>query len=282
MLRKKAAAQFTPPTLEEMSKFILRSWRALRPKQGTERREVYYDLGLSENVIIRIWTSIGAGQETAAGVGSDAIRIQILAKKGGRSWPLLKGKSPIVKRTQGWKNNLQDRVEDYLELYEEKEAVFEAQATGVPVRTPAPDQDKGDPEEEEREQEEREEAQQQPTPEPERNDRPEANATFTKLKSGDWGLRIQGDVKSGDRVLAKRQSGQAQVLTVGEIVWRGQDHGSFITVSTIGRARTASETCGCGGTGVRADGQPCCGGCQKAASGDYQSLFAESDYDRTV
>jgi hypothetical protein len=266
------AAQFTEVTLEEMAKFILRSWRALRPKQGTERREVYYDLALSENVIIRIWTSIGAGRDTGADVGSDAIRIQLLARKGGRSWPLTKGKAPIVKRTQGWKNNLQDRVEDFLELYEEKEAVFEAQATGVPVRTPAPEQ-KGDPEEEEREEA------RQPTPEPERSDRPEANATFTKLKSGDWGLRIQGDVKPGDRVLAKRQSGQAQVLTVGEIVWRGRDNatGSFITVSTIGRTRTASETCGCGGTGVRADGQPCCGGCQKSAV-----IEPGYTYDRTV
>lgn len=254
------SAQFTEVTLEDMSKFVLRSWRALRPKQGTERREIYYDLALSANVAIRIWTSIGVGRDTGADIGSDAIRIQILAKKGGRSWPLVQGKSPIVKRTQGWKDNLQDRVEDYLELYEEKEAVFEATATGNPVQDK---QDRPEVRDEVRD------------PEPEQRDRdPEprgrpADATFTKLRSGEWGLRVIGKAGPGDRVLAKRQSGQAQILVCGEVVWSGTDHGDFITVTTISKTRTASGPCSCK-VGATDDG-PC--GCN--------SVVASYSYDRS-
>lgn len=246
------SAQFTEITFDDMSKFILRSWRALRPKQGTEKREIYYDLALSDNVAIRIWTSIGVGRNTGADIGSDAIRIQLLAKKGGRSWPLVQGKAPIVKRTQGWKNNLQDRVEDYIELYEEKEAVFEATATGNPVQD---EQDKPEVRD----------------PEPEQHDRDleeprgrPAEATFTRLRSGEWGLRVVGKVGPGDRVLARRQSGQAQMMVCGEVVWSGRDHGDFITVTTISKTRTASGPCSCE---VGATDGPC--GCDSVVAYSY-------------
>lgn len=133
------AAKFTEVTLEDMDRFLKRGFRALRPKASKERGEVYYDLHLSSNVVIRVWTSIGASSGAGADVGADAIRVQLYGK--GSNRPLKKGKAPIVKRTQGWKDNLQDRIEDEIESYEDKESYWESRATGerpAEVREEAP------------------------------------------------------------------------------------------------------------------------------------------------
>jgi hypothetical protein len=116
------AAQYTEISGQEMEVFLKRAFRALRPTQGMQNKEIYYDLKLSPQVVIRVWTSIrpwGA----SAGVGEDAIRVQLLGVRVNR--PLVSGKAPIVKRTQGWRNSLQDKIEEYLELYEEKSAYFD-------------------------------------------------------------------------------------------------------------------------------------------------------------
>jgi hypothetical protein len=111
------AAQYTEVTLEEMEKFLKRAFRALRPKQGTQNREYFYDLKLSDSVVIRVWSSIQQASGSGAGVGEDAIRVQLMGATTKR--PLQKGKAPIVKRTQGWKNSLQNKVEELIETYEE-------------------------------------------------------------------------------------------------------------------------------------------------------------------
>jgi len=123
------AAQYTEITGQEMEVFLKRAFRALRPTQGMQNKEVYYDLKLSPQVAIRVWTSIrpwGA----SAGVGEDAIRVQLLGIKVNR--PLVSGKAPIVKRTQNWRNSLQDKIEDYLELYEEKSEYWDARGGAEP------------------------------------------------------------------------------------------------------------------------------------------------------
>lgn len=122
------AARYTEVTLEEIERFLKRGFRVLRPKEGTDRGEVYYDLFLSPHVAIRVWTSIAKGREQAAGVGQDAIRVQLRGVKTNR--PLMKGKAAIVKRTQNWRNSLQNRVEDLIEAYEDREDYWEARAGG--------------------------------------------------------------------------------------------------------------------------------------------------------
>ena len=117
------AAQFTEISLEDMERFLKRGFRSLRPKKGEVRGEVYYDLFLSPNVAIRIWTSVKPHSGMGADVGQDAIRVQLWGVKSRR--PLKKGKSPIVKRTQNWRNSLQDRIEDLIEEYEDKEDYWE-------------------------------------------------------------------------------------------------------------------------------------------------------------
>lgn len=125
---KAMSAQYTPITIEEMDTFLRRAFRALRPKKGVERGEIVYDLFLTPVIGIRVWTSLSPHSGESAGVGSDAIRVQYFHF--GRNHPLVRGKAPIVKRTQGWRENLKERIEDYMELFEQREADLEAQRGG--------------------------------------------------------------------------------------------------------------------------------------------------------
>ena len=123
MEKRSMAATFTQISIEEMNQFLTRAFRALRPTKDASRGEIYYDLHLSDNVAIRVWTSIGPHGQ-AAGIGSDAIRVQLFGSKLNR--PLMSGKAPIVKRTQNWRDSLKDRIEDMMEAYEEKEEYWES------------------------------------------------------------------------------------------------------------------------------------------------------------
>lgn len=120
------AATFTEITLTEIEKYLKRAYHSLKPHQNSARGEIFYDLNLSDKVAIRVWTSIHKGQETAADVGADAIRVQLVTTK--KNHPLKSGKAPIVKRTQGWRDNLRERVEDEMSDYYEKEAYWEGRA----------------------------------------------------------------------------------------------------------------------------------------------------------
>lgn len=114
------AAQYTDISLDEMRTFLKRAFHALEPqREENVRGEVVINLPLSERVMIKVFTSISAGREQAAGVGADAIRVGLY--RDGR--PLKSGKWPIVKRTQGWKDNLRERVEDMMEKADSDPAV---------------------------------------------------------------------------------------------------------------------------------------------------------------
>lgn len=45
--------------------------------------------------------------------------------------------------------------------------------------------------------------------------------TYTKLKSGEWGLRADGELRRGDRVVVTKKDGTTKTETVGTIVFRG-------------------------------------------------------------
>lgn len=58
-----------------------------------------------------------------------------------------------------------------------------------------------------------------------------AEATFKKLKNGDWGLLVNSDrVRSGDKVLAITRNGKRSYKYVGRVVWSGNG----VTICTIG------------------------------------------------
>ena len=129
------AAQYTEVTLQDMETFLKRAFHALRPRQSTHNREYYYDLELSDAVVIRVWSSVQQQSGSGAGVGEDAIRVQLMGSKTKR--PLMKGKAPIVKRTQGWRTSLQNRIEEMIETYEEKHDYWDGRGE-IPAQPNAP------------------------------------------------------------------------------------------------------------------------------------------------
>ncbi len=230
-------AHFTEITLEEMDRFLKRGWRALHPKMSKERGTHVYDLFLSPNVMIRVWTTIPVHRETVRDVGETVIKVQLLNARSGK--PLTgRDKALIVKRVEGWKNNLQDRIEKYVELYEENEDDYEGRTGG-----PAPEQERLPLREPERQPEPEHQPEPLPPSAPQLRRPSEVRATFTKYQ-GDWCLRITGNVGPGDKVQTEKRDGSKQWLTVGEILWRGRDRdtGATVMITSIARGpRTASD-----------------------------------------
>jgi hypothetical protein len=59
-------------------------------------------------------------------------------------------------------------------------------------------------------------------------------ATYTKLKSGDWGVRIEGGtVKQGDTITVTKKSGERKQETIAKVVWTGNG----ITLAAIGQSQ---------------------------------------------
>lgn len=219
------AAEFTGVTLEEMDTFLKRAFRILRPKQGVAKGEIFYDLSLAAGTIfIRVWTSIRPKSGSGAGVGEDAIRVTLVTR-GGR--PLvMKGK--IVKRTQGWRGNLQDRIEGLLEDYESKTGYWKGRQQ---------ERDADSPENPE------------PTaPLPEPAPPPIGGAhdgQFSKDTSGKWLAKIFSEGRQGDDAILRSQAGQSAKVILGERVWKGKDRfsGKYIELWTFERrgGRYASD-----------------------------------------
>lgn len=46
-------------------------------------------------------------------------------------------------------------------------------------------------------------------------------ATPAKLKSGEWGARVQGQVDVGDSITITTKSGKSWIATVTKVVWSG-------------------------------------------------------------
>jgi hypothetical protein len=68
-------------------------------------------------------------------------------------------------------------------------------------------------------------------------------ATYTKLKSGDWGLRIIGaEPATGATITVATKSGAAKTEVVGRILWSGPDRetGAMVHLCAIGSAQVQS------------------------------------------
>lgn len=76
--------------------------------------------------------------------------------------------------------------------------------------------------------------------------------TFTKLKSGDWGLRIEGGtVREGQAVTVAKKDGTSDSKTVGKVLWTGNGV-TLATISSDGssysfKSKKSSGSCRCGG-----------------------------------
>jgi len=220
------AATYVKISLDEFETYINRAFRALRPRRQLDRGEYFWDLSLSKYVAIRVWSSIkteGAG----AAKGADAIRVQMYGKTTKR--PLKKGKSPIVKRTQGWKQNLKDRINEAAEEFEDREDYWNYLASGArdrkkerelaeqrnepPPPPPPPEPPPPPPPPPVIEDE--------PEPEPEPDD--ELHGKFTKLRDGSWGVALDGSGGyEGAWVLVTKSNGSSVKKKIERMVWRGR------------------------------------------------------------
>lgn len=66
-------------------------------------------------------------------------------------------------------------------------------------------------------------------------------ASYTKLKSGGWGVRVEGQVKEGDTVTVTKKSGEKKQETVSRVLWRGDG----VAICEVGEARRQPVCCAC-------------------------------------
>ena len=123
------AAEYTPVSLDDLKKYLKRAFGALPFKDGTDPKgEIVLDMKITSSVGIRVFTSVKRGQQVSVGVGQDAMRVLLWNLHKGR--PLKAGtKALAIKRTQGWKDTLRNRIEDLVEEYFDKEDLWEDIAT---------------------------------------------------------------------------------------------------------------------------------------------------------
>ena len=220
------AATYVDVTLEDMERFLKRGYRVLRPKKSESRGQVIYDLNISDNkIFVRVMTGIKP-RGGIRGVGQDSIKVVMVANNRG----LMKTQK-IVKRTRNWRDNLQDRIEEMIEIYEEKPGYWKerAGAPSVPSETqpkssPAPDST--------------------PTPDTTFGDTHEGQ--FTRLRDGDWGAKIFGEASENDDAALYRKSGQKLNVTLIKRMWKGPDRysGKYVEIWTFepkGGRRRASD-----------------------------------------
>lgn len=60
------------------------------------------------------------------------------------------------------------------------------------------------------------------------------NATPTKLRSGDWGAKVQGRVRKGDSIQITTRAGKSWTATVAKVVWSGNGVAIVATQSRSG------------------------------------------------
>lgn len=96
-----------------------------------------------------------------------------------------------------------------------------------------------------------------------------ATATPTKLRSGEWGARVEGSVRTGDTITIRTKAGKMWDARVERVVWTD---GAVSIVATASaprrsygrRSYSAGECCGypCPVTGRRCTPSDPCHDCQ--------------------
>ena len=69
-------------------------------------------------------------------------------------------------------------------------------------------------------------------------------ASYAKLKSGDWGIRVQGNVKAGQTITVRKKDGTTKQETVVKVVWSGNG----ISLCAIEQRQTAKASSSRGGS----------------------------------
>jgi hypothetical protein len=58
-------------------------------------------------------------------------------------------------------------------------------------------------------------------------------ATWTKLKSGEWGIRVEGKATAGQSVTVRKRDGSTSTVSVGKVIWTGNG----VSLCTVGSER---------------------------------------------
>ena len=104
-------------------------------------------------------------------------------------------------------------------------------------------------------------------------------ATWTKLKSGEWGVRVEGKATAGQTVTVTKKSGETQTVTVGKVLWTGNGV-SLCTVSGSSNEPTALD----GSKAIRGQHwsqrghgpavRLCAGGCGRRVGPKYAECYS--------
>jgi len=239
----KQGASAVTITIEEMDKLIRRSFRAFHPrKEKSNWGEVLYILTPDDedpDSIIRVQTSIFEGRQHAQRTGEDSIKVVLFNTRTKR--PIAE-KQQRVHRTEGWKDNLRDRIETAIELFEDKAEERERQKQMGTAR------------------------------EEQKRLKEESPDVFDDQREGQIAMlkAVEGEHPAFSDMLRQMYRFKDKLLSEKQLKWV-----ESIYRRSGGGRRYASECCG--GTGVRPDGQPCqCGGgCKAVSDEEYASVFAE-------
>lgn len=66
------------------------------------------------------------------------------------------------------------------------------------------------------------------------------SATYTQLRDGSWGIRVQGEAKVNQSVVVAKKDGTTKMETVAKVLWTGRDSKSGATVSLCAITGTKS------------------------------------------
>jgi len=120
-----AGAVYTEASLQEWDTFFKRAFHALHPRQGNSMGEVTYDLFLTPKIGIRVRTTVPTEGAQTRKSGADVI--QMIMYDFGKNRPIMPRNMILkVKRTQNWRDGVRDRIEKYMEMFDEHEEDIEA------------------------------------------------------------------------------------------------------------------------------------------------------------
>jgi hypothetical protein len=87
------------------------------------------------------------------------------------------------------------------------------------------------------------------------------NNTYTKLKDGNWGIRVAGEATAGGQVRVTKKDGSSKIETVDRVLWTGDDRqgGGQISLCSIraSSAPRASVSCAPARRGGRRECEEC-------------------------
>lgn len=94
-------------------------------------------------------------------------------------------------------------------------------------------------------------------------------ASFTKLKSGDWGIYVDGTAKEGQTVNVSKKDGTTQECVVAKVLWKGKGK----SLCAIEQRQKAAASSGNSGRSSRGRRTGCACG---SIEGEYHDWYCES------